>query len=222
MITIANLMTGAALPQAGPLAASKLWLRSLSTLTQLDLHAFLVSHRGLPSHKEAMREVNALCDAGIRAAMQGIIPDRDAFYFQTGDSRAMTAGDLSSWLAETTPARAAAILFALESGYPLKETVSLTWRNARHKLHKLPELACEIVTTRARHLKLDYVFWEFSPAGAAAPLYGLEETALEVSQGRGFDELRALYRDMPMIDTDQSAVEVAGHFARVERELLGG
>jgi hypothetical protein len=215
-------MADAKLASASPLMQSKLWGRDINSLTRIDLMALLRQHKGTEAYQDALNDIDLLCNAGIRAVLSGKAIDNDAFYFTTPGIETITAGDLSSWLSETTIARSSAILFALESGWSLKEVIGMTWGASRSKLHSLPPLAFELVVSTTRHIKLDYVFWEFMSSGAAAPLFGLEETALEVSQGMGFKKLRELYKGMAMVGSDQAAAEVACHFAQQEMLMLGG
>jgi hypothetical protein len=111
-------------------------------------------------------------------------------------------------------------LFSLETGWAISDVIGLTRKALRYRMHELTPIAFELAQTAPRHIKLDYVFWEFMSTGAAAPLFGLEETALEVSRGIGIDRLRVLYRDAAAIDSAQAAAEITLHFAQTEA-LLG-
>lgn len=218
MTLVCEMLRDVRLSDESPLVQSKLWHRSVASISQLDLLAFLALHKGKDSYRSATRDINVFCDSWIRGFATGRIEDSDAFYFEP-PRQVYTVGDLTNWLSTTTHARAAAILFALDSGWPLKDVVGITWRHMHQKLHTLPPLSFEIVDSAVRHLKLDYVFWEFMESGAAAPLFGLEETVLITCEGMGIDQLRVAYADMAMTDSGENAAAVASHFARMEASL---
>ena len=63
--------------------------------------------------------------------------------------------------------------------------------------------ALVLAATGARHFKLEYVFWETLPNDVVAPLFGLGENVMKVSQGMGYKALQRLYREtLPFDQTD--------------------
>lgn len=123
------------------------------------------------------------------------------------------AGQLLAPLSNT---RKQAVLYTLDTRGTLDHTMILGWEEAL----RMPatEFAKDIVRAQPRHLRLDYVFWEYHETGQAAPLFGLEDSVREVTMGRSFAELQGLYDRMVWID---SRVE-AEHFVQTMlREIQG-
>jgi hypothetical protein len=82
----------------------------------------------------------------------------------------------------------------------IQDIVALTWKDL-FKRKGVSQFALELAGRTPRHFKLDYVFWEPLINGAAAPLFGLGDAVIAVSQGLGYDALRRLYREMIPVDT---------------------
>jgi hypothetical protein len=119
-----------------------------------------------------------------------------------------TLGDLRAMLAPLSNARKQAILYALDTHGTLDQTINLAWKQALRT--QTSEFARDIVIAQPRHLRLDYVFWQYLETGQASPLFGLENDVREVTNGLDFRELQSLYDRMIWID---SKVE-AEHFVR--------
>jgi hypothetical protein len=119
-----------------------------------------------------------------------------------------TLGDLRTLLAPLSNTRKQAVLYTLDTHGTLDHTIILGWKEAL----RMPasEFAKDIIRAQPRHLRLDYVFWEYHETGQACPLIGLEDDLKEVTMGRSFADLQALYDNMIWID---SRVE-AEHFVR--------
>jgi hypothetical protein len=105
-----------------------------------------------------------------------------------------------SGLARMRPARRQACLFALEKGDSLPNMITLTWKEARAS-QQLTPLCMEILASagKARHLKLNYVFWEWATTSIAAPLIDLTwsvENAFDCT----WQELRLRYRNMVKVN----------------------
>lgn len=172
--------------------------RELKSIKPLELSLFLWLHKGSPDYFKAVREVE---DLKARVWIDDV-----PLLGHTIPRETFTSGDLVEWLRETSLARRRALLFALEMDLDPRAIIDLTWKDLA-KL-ELTELAAEIVATLPRHIRLPYLFWDTLPNGAAAPLFGLHETALEVSQGMGMPILRQLYSQMVMLDAFADADSV--------------
>lgn len=193
------------------LSSSKLWQREVKTLKPLDLALFIRLHKGTSNYLKALREVEQLKNVVMQAHIDDALPE-DALDLLEHDTprEQFTSGDLVEWLEVTTLARRRALLFVLETGLDPREVIELTWKDLR-KLN-LTSMALELVAATVRHIRLPYVFWDTMPNGAAAPLFGLHETALEVSQGLGIAVMRRLYRDMLMLDAKMEAAAFDADF----------
>lgn len=178
------------------ISKSHLWNRSVEAIRPLDLTVFLRIHQNSDTHYEAMREVEDLIDVGTRS-LQGTLPFAD---FNPIPTQRITASELCTWLSETTEVRRRALLFGFETGMNPNDVTSLTWKQLG-RMRGVPMYARSLARSNVRHIRLDYVFWEWLPNMAAAPLFGLAETAIEISQGLSFDTLRSLYRTAIPIDT---------------------
>jgi hypothetical protein len=54
------------------------------------------------------------------------------------------------------------------------------------------EFTRDIVRSQPRHLRLDYVFWEYLEGGQAVPLFGFTDSVTEAAMGRSFAEPQVL------------------------------
>lgn len=117
--------------------------------------------------------------------------------------RTFTLGDLNALLAPLSNTRKQAVLFALETHGTLDDTVMLGWKEGLRM--QTTQFARDLIRFRPRHLRLDYVFWEYLENGSAAPLFGLEDSVREATMGRSFAELQALYDRMVWIDSKAEA-----------------
>lgn len=186
----------------GPLSQSHLFNRHIESLRPLDINVFLRSHAGTTKHHEAQREIMHLIDLTRRAALVGELKEVPEFTnFDPIPRHRITIDELRLWLAETTLARRRAILFGLETQMPVQDIVGLTWKKLR-TMQDVPESAMELANSALRHYRLDYVFWEPLPNLAAAPLFGLAETIVEITQGLSYNAVQQLYREAIPIDTE--------------------
>lgn len=119
------------------------------------------------------------------------------------NNNTFTLGDLRVLLAPLSSARRAAVLWALDTHSTIDDAVLLGWKEALRADYT--PFAKDLVRNQLRHLRLDYVFWEYLDNGAAAPLFGLEDSVREVAMGRSFRELQALYDGMIWVDTRAEA-----------------
>jgi hypothetical protein len=119
--------------------------------------------------------------------------------------KVFTLADLRALLAPLSTVRRAAVLYTLDSHGTLEDTVMLSWKDALRNHHA--EFTRDIVRGQPRHLRLNYVFWEYLEGGHAVPLFGLAESVSGVTMDRSFAELQALYDRMVWVD---SAAEAEG------------
>lgn len=199
MPTLAQLGSLPALLPNSLLSTSPLWKREVKSVRSLDLALFLRLHKGSGNYLKALREVDVLKNAVMQAHIDDALPeDALSLMEHTAAHERLSLGEFVEWLEQTTLARRRAILFCLETEMNVKAAIDLTWRDLRQV--QMTEFATELVRASVRHIRLPYVFWDTLPNGAAAPLFGLQETALEVSQGLGINVLRRLYRDLVPLD----------------------
>jgi len=125
--------------------------------------------------------------------------------------KVFTLADLRALLAPLSTVRRAAVLYTLDSHGTLEDTVMLSWKDGLRNHHT--EFTRDIVRGQPRHLRLNYVFWEYLDGGQAVPLFGLAESVSGVAMGRSFAELQALYDRMVWVD---SAVEAQAFMADVQ------
>jgi hypothetical protein len=72
----------------------------------------------------------------------------------------------------------------------LEGIVTLSWKEALRDHHS--EFTRDIVRSQPRHLRLDYVFWEYLEGGQAVPLFGFTDSVTEAAMGRSFAEPQVL------------------------------
>lgn len=129
--------------------------------------------------------------------------------------KTFTLGDLRALLAPLSGARRTAVLYALDTHTTLERAALLEWKEALRS--QTTKFAHDLIRIQPRHLRLDYVFWEYLENGSAAPLFCLEDSVSEVTMGRSFADLQALYDRMVWIDTELEAES----FRNVLAETLG-
>lgn len=83
------------------------------------------------------------------------------------------------------------------------DTVMLDWKKGLQNPHTA--FTRDIVRNQPRHLRLDYVFWEYVENGQAVPLFGLEQTVIEAACGGTFTDLQALYDRVVWVDSAAEA-----------------
>jgi hypothetical protein len=103
-------------------------------------------------------------------------------------------------LARLSQPRRQACLFALETRTTPDIVAELTWARVA-TMHQLPQLATELLraASATRHIRLNYVFWEWATQKIAAPLLHLQwsvEKAFECP----WHALVRKHADMVMID----------------------
>lgn len=180
------------------ISTSHLWKREASEIKQLDLLLFLHQYKHTNLYGKACREVNLITGAGIDALITGEL-DVAEFAFFEHPKVFFTSDEFCEWMSEVSDARRNAILFALEMDLDPKVVIGLRWKDLTAL--SLTPVSQEIISNQVRHLNLKYVFWEFLTNGSAAPLFGLSESAAEVSQGLPFQTLRELYQRMVITDS---------------------
>lgn len=117
----------------------------------------------------------------------------------TSNNTRITYDELCLWLNRVSVVRRRAILFALETGMSAHQVTALTWKSVRQL--ELSELARSLVQANPRHLKLQCVFWE-TVKGVCTPLFDLESSINEVSEGAGLETLRVLYKNIIPVDRE--------------------
>ena len=195
------------------LAQSPLWNREVEKILPLDLDAFIRSHYGTTNYYRAIREVEAMY-ASWEEEHRSTPPH--LVKYTPAPKQRITINELTDWLKETTVVRRRALLFALETDMPIQGVINLTWKEL-HSLKGLSQFAVDLANSNPRHLRIGYVFWETMQNNAAGPLFGLADTALEVSQGMGFEALRNLYRTILPFDTDSDL----SHFTQQIASVIG-
>lgn len=188
---------------------SPLWRRGVHTLTSLDLSAFVARYKSTPAYFDAIAEVNVVIGAGMEALISGAVQTAEFVDYKPPKETPLVS-DIVRWLTRVSPIRGKALLFALEVELSPRLVVDLVWKNLIRL--KLTSLALELVRSMPRHIRLDYVFWDYLPNGSVGPLFGLTESARECSDGLGFEGMLDQYKRMAMIDTDADLKDFLSSF----------
>lgn len=181
------------------ISTTPLWKREASTITQTDILLFLQQYKRTEQYGQACREVSKVTDAGIEALISGDLKAAEFSFFEH-QKIVFTSDELCEWMSCVSDARCKAILFGLDMKMDPKDVIGLAWQETKDL--RLTPLAREIIISLPRHMHLKYVFWDYLSNGSAAPLFGLAESALEVSQGLGFGVLQDLYERMIITDAE--------------------
>lgn len=199
MTTLHQIGSIEALLSNSPLSTSKLWWRSVDTISGTELHAF-VARMGYEGYgREARHNVEIALGEVRRAVANGEIEPVPMLDFRLPGAT-LTLGDVRSLLARTTPVRRKAILFALEAGLTLKDVLELRWDKAL-KLD-LTEQARWVLLGMPRHIKSNLVFWEYSRFGTPFPLLGLIEEFNGMTLRMDWEEFARQYQRAIPYDYD--------------------
>lgn len=182
-----------------PLSTSKLWWRDIASITGSELYAF-VARMGYEGYgREARHNVEIALGEARHAAALGKIASISILNLKMPAPR-VTLGEVRSLLARTSITRRKAILYALETGTPLREVVELRWNKA-FKL-ELSEQARLVLLGMPRHIGTNLVFWEYSRTGRPLPLLGLVEEVSGMLRHVEWDEFVRQYQDAILYDYD--------------------
>jgi hypothetical protein len=186
----------------GPLASSPLLAREASSVTRLDLLVFLkLADLVCEGYSNpARRDIAILLEETARARLSGQLDTTPDYAYFEESPLAFTVTDLCAGLDNLEPEFRRAALFALETGISPDKVMIL--EPARVRQLTLSPLAQAIAQATPRHLKLNYLFWQFLPGGQAAPLFGFKELLSDAFDGHSFEELLANYRRMVWVDME--------------------
>jgi len=194
------------LPQS-LLSRSWLWQRQVSEVTPAELLAFLRIWKNEGRLVEARRNIDTLMHETYRCMVAGDFEHAPYANFSEPDP-AFTVSDLCEILEPLSPERRRAAIFALDMSMSPKDVLLLDWKTARRLQgrQKLTALAETIIRAQPRHMRLDYVFWEFLETRIAAPLFGFEEE-LQTTTGFDFTALLMLYKKMVWVDAEAEVMD---------------
>jgi hypothetical protein len=189
------------LPQS-LLSRSWLWSRPVHEVTPAEILVFLRTWKDRGRLVEARRNIDSLMHETYRAMAAGELGRVPYATFAEPDPAFMVS-DLCEILEPLSHERRRAAVFALETGMIPKDVLLLDWRRAHSLVQRqqLSTVAEFIVRAQPRHMRLDYVFWEFLENQVAAPLFGFEED-LHTTTGLEFDALLSTYRRMVWVDAE--------------------
>ena len=125
--------------------------------------------------------------------------------------------ELIDGLGKLSEARQRACLFALEADLELEQVANMTWRGYRDEVDVTTPLMAEVIASQVRHLRLPYVFWEFSMPRVASPLLDLQKS-IESAFRMPWGQLQQAYKSMVWIDRREDA----RHFTSLVQQLAPG
>lgn len=193
--------------QTPNLQNSKLWNKKLSDIKPIEIVIYQKQQEMQGAGLQAREQFEIIVAETIKAMLEGKVANAP-FLSCMGQQATMTYGEFSDALkfSNLTEARIAAIMFSLESGLPPEEVVTLTW--GLLSKGQFSEICHLIAHTRARHIKLNYVFWEqMEVFGIAGPLFALQDDFNTVFDGIPFEQVKEMYDRAPMVDNERDAAE---------------
>lgn len=162
-----------------PITQSPLWNKQLSSITKYNLAAWVARMEMSDSKKAAAETVTKLLSELHRLREAGEeVPLELLSYKLPRPTLVMTSNQLIAGLESVKRPYAAALLFALETGWDAELVIAFKW--GRLKIGEFSETAQMCLKTQPRHIRCEYVFWRESKEGVPQPLIGLEQMVFEV------------------------------------------
>lgn len=204
-----------------PLAQDRLWARDLTQARPMEAQLFLARAQ-LQGHQALAREaLDRMQTALIAGAVEGELSGAElALLAVDVPSDPYLVDEFIDDLAKLRPARRLATLFALETHTEAARVEELTWADAK-RLSQLKPLSRDILAScaRTRHLRLPYVFWEWSTPELATPVLGLQRDT-ERAFGRTWPALQFAFDTMIWTSSRADASHLLGLVEEVARGRL--
>jgi len=197
-----------------PLSQSPLWSRPADKISTASIYAFVarMSEAGQRDQAEsaidlAMREVQA-------AVARNEFASPPMLTYRSPSRVYLTAGELRNGLRHAQQPKAAAILFALETGMDASEVASVTWTmvSRMERTKALSALAKKCILACPQQLRFPYVFWQ-NEGGRLARLTGLDFTIFEAF-GMVWAELENGYANLIRIDEEADRKSIETYLSR--------
>lgn len=207
--------------EGAALAQDRLWARDLAQARPMEAQLFLARAQ-LAGHQALGREaLERMQSALIEAAVEGHISGVELSLLSVDvPADPYLVDEFVDDLAKLRPARRLAVLLALETHTEPARIEELTWKEAK-QMAQLKPLSRDILASsaRTRHLRLPYVFWEWSTPEVAVPLMGLQRDA-ERAFGRTWPALQYAFDSMLWISPRADASHLLGLVEEVARGRL--
>jgi hypothetical protein len=203
----------AALIGMSALSKSSLWEQDVATIEAQQLHAYIWLQSSQGKRDQAESAVGMILQEVERVVKQCCLPAPPLLDYYREERFVMTSGELRAGLTVLGQTKAAAILFALETGIDCDQIAAITQQGlhefkCRHTISALAE-AC--LQTATRHASSCYVFWR-TEGENTLPLGQLHVDVLDAF-GMVWSELVASYENMIMIDAATDLESAATFFA---------
>lgn len=185
------------------MAETPMWHQDIDKIIPAQLVAFIERQKAAGKKDEAETAVEiALQEVHAAVAREEIDMPAMLNYYRT-DHVVLTAGEFKNGLIYIDGVRAAAVLFALETGMLPRQVSELTQRKLAlfRQNHQISGVAAECLLQVGRHPICPYVFWEESNEGVAGSVFGLEAVVFDAF-GFMWSELVSGYENMIWTDLE--------------------
>jgi hypothetical protein len=175
-----------------------MWAQPVEEISPYQLHAFVDRQAEAGKRDQAESAVEIALAAITRAVGQNVLPVPAMLSYHRPLRIVMTSTEMKDGMRELGDVKAAAVLFALETGMDTVQVSRLTHRGLIEfkKGHQISELAQECLNAAPpRHVALQYVFWLDTDAGFPLPLFGLDADVFQAF-GMVWAEVVAGYENM--------------------------
>lgn len=160
-----------------PLASSPMWTQQVGEIDPAQITAFVARLTESGRRDQAESAVEIALAAITRAVGNNELPVPRMLAYHRPNRTVLTSTEIKDGLLILEQPRAAAVLFALETGMDSVEVSRLTHRLLAEfkKGHQISPIAQECLNEAPpRHVALQYVFWRDTDSGMPLPLFGLE------------------------------------------------
>lgn len=194
-----------------PLSKSAIWHQPVDTIQPAQFYAFVDRFNELGQRDLAETAVDIVQSEVQKAVARNEIGIPPLLSYYRPTRTYLTAGELKNGLAYLGDARAAAVLFALETGLDALGVSMLTHRRLA-LMGEVSAIAKTCLEGYPRNLHTPYVFWE-ERDGRAMPIFGLDAAVFEAF-GLVWGELAFGYEHLIMIDADADRGTMASFSSR--------
>jgi hypothetical protein len=166
-----------ALLSDSPLAISRLWERDVETIKAIEFTCFIRRMKERGYEAQASRAVELAVNEIFKAIIQDNIKSVELIKIFSETAKA-DFGKIKDRLLKLSLVRRKAFMFMLDTGLTPQEIVKLKWHEAR--LKKLTDTASTILRSLPRHIRSDFVFWEYGNKANAMPILGFIEESKHI------------------------------------------
>lgn len=160
-----------------PLAVSRLWERDVETIKPIEFTCFIRRMKERGYEAQAAKAVELAVNEIFKAIIQSDVKSVELIKIFS-EPRNADFGMIKERLQELSLVRRKAFMFMLDTGMTAQEVIKLKWHEVKNR--KFTETASTVLRSLPRHIKSDFVFWEYGSRASAMPILGFIEESRSI------------------------------------------